>query len=168
MIPVVYNNGNKIVQAPGYVVLRNEMIHESRIHPARQPPGASCHLRVVYGQLARTVGGQHAGRANDDLNGKNGLQANGQLMLTSDALELVERFTPTAANTLQVPGHDHRSENMGDPLEDFVSAAASAGLSDPRGRVSRGELLDAEYVVRIACRESGPEPLSPAHVIWIV
>jgi hypothetical protein len=33
MMPVVYNNGNLIVQTPGYVVLVNEMIHESRIIP---------------------------------------------------------------------------------------------------------------------------------------
>jgi hypothetical protein len=36
-----------------------------------------------------------------NLNGVNGLQANGQLMLTSDAVEVVERFTRTAADTIQ-------------------------------------------------------------------
>jgi hypothetical protein len=42
MMPVVYNNGNEIVQAPGLVAFRNEMIHEVRIIPldGRQPlPG---------------------------------------------------------------------------------------------------------------------------------
>jgi hypothetical protein len=33
MMPVVYNNGNQIIQTPGYVVFRNEMIHETRIIP---------------------------------------------------------------------------------------------------------------------------------------
>ena len=33
MMPVVYNNGNEIVQAPGLVAFRNEMIHEVRIIP---------------------------------------------------------------------------------------------------------------------------------------
>ena len=33
MMPVVYNNGNEIVQAPGFVAFRNEMIHEVRIIP---------------------------------------------------------------------------------------------------------------------------------------
>jgi hypothetical protein len=33
MLPVGYNAGNEIVQAPGYVALRNEMIHETRIIP---------------------------------------------------------------------------------------------------------------------------------------
>jgi len=41
ILPVIYNNGNEIVQGPGYVVLRNEMIHESRVIPldGRPHPG---------------------------------------------------------------------------------------------------------------------------------
>src|ERR1700679_2130343 len=38
MFPFRYNNGLQIVQAPGYVVLRMEMIHESRIIPLNAPP----------------------------------------------------------------------------------------------------------------------------------
>src|SRR4029453_804355 len=33
MLPVVYNNGTEIVQAPGYVAIRYEMIHDTRIIP---------------------------------------------------------------------------------------------------------------------------------------
>ena len=32
-MPGGYNNGNQIFQAPGYVTIVNEMIHESRIVP---------------------------------------------------------------------------------------------------------------------------------------
>jgi hypothetical protein len=35
------------------------------------------------------------------VNGRNGLEGNGQLILTSDRAEFVERFTPTGPNTLQ-------------------------------------------------------------------
>jgi hypothetical protein len=31
ILPVIYNNGNELVQAPGVVAIRNEMIHETRI-----------------------------------------------------------------------------------------------------------------------------------------
>ena len=34
LLPVIYNNGNQIIQAPGVVVLRNEMIHETRSSPS--------------------------------------------------------------------------------------------------------------------------------------
>jgi hypothetical protein len=33
LTPAIYNAGNEIVQAPGYVVIRNEMIHEARVVP---------------------------------------------------------------------------------------------------------------------------------------
>jgi len=46
LLPVIYNNGNEIVQGPGYVVLRNEMIHEARVVPldGRPHPGAAVKL----------------------------------------------------------------------------------------------------------------------------
>jgi hypothetical protein len=33
MLPTLYNFGNEILQAPGYVIIRNEMIHETRVIP---------------------------------------------------------------------------------------------------------------------------------------
>ena len=38
MFPFRYNNGLQIVQTPGYVVLRMEMIHEARIVKLNAPP----------------------------------------------------------------------------------------------------------------------------------
>ena len=40
-LPVIYNNGNEIVQGPGWVALRNEMIHETRIVPLDSRPRLS-------------------------------------------------------------------------------------------------------------------------------
>ena len=37
MLPTLYNFGNEIMQAPGFVVIRNEMIHETRVIPLGQP-----------------------------------------------------------------------------------------------------------------------------------
>ena len=33
MMPAIYGNGSEIVQGPGFVVIRNEMIHEARVIP---------------------------------------------------------------------------------------------------------------------------------------
>ncbi len=38
MFPFRYNNGMQIVQGPGYVAIRMEMIHEARIVPLNAPP----------------------------------------------------------------------------------------------------------------------------------
>ena len=49
MLPVIYNNGNEIHQAPGVVVLRNEMIHESRIVYLDGRPHADPKIRTMMG-----------------------------------------------------------------------------------------------------------------------
>jgi len=48
-LPVIYNNGNEIHQAPGYVVLRNEMIHETRIVPMDNRPKIGDDIRSYMG-----------------------------------------------------------------------------------------------------------------------
>ena len=102
MLPVVYNNGNRIVQSPGYVVIQNEMIHEARIVPldgrGSLPPAFKSYMGDSRG---RWEGNTLVVRTTN-LNGVNGLQANGQLMLHQRlAVELVEKFTRTAADTIQ-------------------------------------------------------------------
>ena len=49
MLPVGYNAGNEIVQAPGYVALRNEMIHETRIIRLDGRPHVSSVIRQYMG-----------------------------------------------------------------------------------------------------------------------
>ena len=61
IIPVVYNNGNEILQAPGLVIIRNEMIHETRVIPLDGRPHLSPDYPPVHGRFARPLGRQHAG-----------------------------------------------------------------------------------------------------------
>src|SRR4029078_5370278 len=49
LLPVIYNNGNQIVQAPGYVAIVNEMIHETRVVPLDGPPHVSPDINVLLG-----------------------------------------------------------------------------------------------------------------------
>ncbi|HEX5110461.1 MAG TPA: hypothetical protein VFV95_18550 [Vicinamibacterales bacterium] len=101
MMPVVYNTGTEIMQTPGSVVLRHEMIHETRVVPldgrAHLSPAIKSYMGNSRGRwdgntlVVRTVG----------VNGRNGLDGNGQLLLTSDRAEFIERFTPIGPDTLQ-------------------------------------------------------------------
>jgi len=52
MMPVVYNNGNEIIQAPGFVAFRNEMIHETRVIPldSATGPGVTVAPRLSSGR----------------------------------------------------------------------------------------------------------------------
>ena len=49
ILPVVYNNGIEIVQAPGFVAIRNEMIHETRVVPLDGRPYPSARIRMWMG-----------------------------------------------------------------------------------------------------------------------
>src|SRR6202453_1665908 len=49
MLPTLYNFGNEILQAPGYVVIRNEMIHETRVIPLDRRPHVGKDIRTYMG-----------------------------------------------------------------------------------------------------------------------
>jgi hypothetical protein len=49
MFPAIYNNNTRIVQAPGYVALTYEMIHETRVIPLDGRPFVSGRIRGYLG-----------------------------------------------------------------------------------------------------------------------
>ena len=105
LIPVVYNNGNQIVQSPGYVVIRNEMIHETRVIPLDGRPHVSPGIQMYMGDSRGHWQGNTLVIDTTNFNGKtsigsNGVAYNGQGGRTSDALHLIERLTRVDANTL--------------------------------------------------------------------
>jgi hypothetical protein len=100
MFPVVYNNGNQILQIPGYVVVRNEMIHEVRVIPLDGRPHLSPAIRSYMGDSRGRWEGDTLVVETTNLNGRTGAQANGNLQIMSESLTLVERFTRTGSDTL--------------------------------------------------------------------
>jgi hypothetical protein len=101
MMPVVYNNGNEIVQAPGYVAFRNEMIHETRVIPLDGRPTPPASVKSYMGQSRGHFDGNTLVVRTTNLNGRTGMQGNGSMLISSDQTELEERFTPVSANVLQ-------------------------------------------------------------------
>jgi hypothetical protein len=101
MMPVVYNNGNQIIQAPGYVAFHNEMIHETRIIPldGRAPLPAA--MKSYMGSSRGHWEGNTLVVRTTNLNGKTGMQGNGMMLIPSDSLVLEERFIPVSADVLQ-------------------------------------------------------------------
>jgi len=101
MFPVIYNNGNQFIQIPGSVVLRNEMIHETRVIPLDDRPPLSPRLRSYMGDSRGRFAGNTLVVRTSNFNGATGATANGNLMIMSDALELTEKFTRTGRDTMQ-------------------------------------------------------------------
>lgn len=109
-LPAVYDNGNQIVQSPGYVVIRQEMIHETRVIPVVSGSNAG---RGHAGQNIRMYMGDSRGHwegntlvvETTNFTGKtsignNGVSYNGSGGHHTESLKLIERFTRVDANTL--------------------------------------------------------------------
>ena len=130
ILPTIYNNGNEIVQAPGYVVIRHEMIHEARVVPLdpstlQQAQGRPEQSRGTTGSGSPRAESRGDGRPHlpasmtsytgdsrghwegntlvvvtKNLNGMTGVGGNGGGR-SSDRMTIIERFTMLDRNTLQ-------------------------------------------------------------------
>jgi hypothetical protein len=109
IIPVVYNNGNEILQMPGYVVFRNEMIHEARVIPIDTKENVRPHLSPAIREYMGDSRGHWEGNTlvvettnftDLDAIGSNGAGYPGDPGHHSADMKLTERFTRTGPNTL--------------------------------------------------------------------
>ena len=100
-LPVGYNAGNQIVQGPGYVAIRYEMIHETRLIPLDGRPHVGQRIRTYMGDPRGHWEGNTLVVETTNFNGKAGITGNGRATYTSDAIRLVERFTRVDRDTLQ-------------------------------------------------------------------
>ena len=105
VIPVVYNNGNQIVQGPGYVAFRNEMIHESRVIPMDGRPHVNPAIKMVMGDSRGHWEGndlvvETTNFTDKDAIGSNGAGYPGDPGYHSDQLKVIERFTRTSDKTM--------------------------------------------------------------------
>ena len=100
ILPVIYNNGNEIVQGPGFVAIRNEMIHETRIVPLDGRPHLTPAIKSYMGDSRGWWEGSTLVVETTNLNGRTGVGGNGGGG-SSDRAKLTERFTLRDANTLQ-------------------------------------------------------------------
>jgi hypothetical protein len=101
IFPVIYGNGQQIVQGPGYVTILQEMVHEARVIPLDGRPHASPNVRSYMGDpRGHWEGKTLVVETTNFLNDKTGIGLNGGGTPTSDALRLVERYTRTGPNEI--------------------------------------------------------------------
>ena len=99
--PNIYSSGMEIMQAPGLVAIRYEMVHETRIIPFDERPHLSPAIRSYMGDARGRWEGATFVVETTNFNGLTGsLGRNGNGNPTSTALRLVERFTRRDADTL--------------------------------------------------------------------
>jgi hypothetical protein len=96
MMPVIYGNSYRIVQAPGVVAISYEMIHETRLIPVEPLPRA--------GTAARSYMGEPRGRWEGDTLVVETINFDPKMSFRGsnpDTMRLVERFTPTGPDTIE-------------------------------------------------------------------
>jgi len=103
IFPVIYGNGQQIVQAPGYVTILQEMVHEARVIPLNGRPHASANIRSYMGDpRGHWEGNTLVVETANFLGNRTGVAAgNGGGTPTSDALKLTERFTRVGSNEIK-------------------------------------------------------------------
>ena len=100
LLPTIYNNGNEIVQGPGVVVIRNEMIHEARVVPLDGRPPLPGAIKSYMGDSRGHWEGNTLVVVTKNLNGRTGVGGNGGGR-SSDRITITERFTLIDKDTLQ-------------------------------------------------------------------
>jgi hypothetical protein len=143
MLPTLYNFGNEILQAPGYVVIRNEMIHETRVIPLDGRPHVGKNISTYMGDSRGHWEGNTLVVDTTNFNGQTfiGSQGGGfgdSGAVATDQLHLVERFTRVAADTI----------NYQVTIEDPQTWTRPWTIALPLRREA-----DYDYIYEYACHE---------------
>jgi hypothetical protein len=101
MLPVIYGNSFQIVQAPGLVAIRYEMIHETRVVAMDGRPHVAPRLRTYMGDARGHWEGNTLVVETTNFTDKTAIGVNGNGTFNSEALRLVERFTPVSPSTVE-------------------------------------------------------------------
>jgi hypothetical protein len=102
IFPVIYGNGQEIVQGSGYVSIMQEMVHEARVIPLNGQPHASSKIQSYMGDArGHWEGNTLVVETTNFLGYKNAVAVNGWGTPSSDALKLIERFTRVGANEMK-------------------------------------------------------------------
>ena len=105
MFPAGYNNAYEFIQTPGFVVIRYEMIHNARIIPLDARPKLSEKIRQWDGEPRGHWDGTTLVVESSNYNDKGMIATSAATQRIrgipqTEALHVVERFTPVDANTI--------------------------------------------------------------------
>jgi hypothetical protein len=104
MMPVIYGNSYQIIQAPGYVAIRYEMIHETRIIPLDRRSHVGSAIRTYMGDARGRWDGNTLVVESTNFNGRNAADVAGYGSPDRGAtpdLRVIERFKPIGPNALE-------------------------------------------------------------------
>src|SRR6185503_18578686 len=103
MFPFMYNSGIEIVQSPGYVAIRLELVHETRMVPLDGRPPLDPAIEQWLGESRGRFDGDTLVIETTNFNGESPMTIvgpGGKPIPTSEQLRIVERLRRSAADTI--------------------------------------------------------------------
>jgi len=163
MLPIGNTSGNQIVQSPGIVVIRNEMIHEARIvHVDGRPHVGAAILSYMGDSRGKWEGSTLV------VETTNFSEHGGINRASSHAARMTERFTRSDDRTLRYQVTVDDPATWTQTMDGRVSARARSELLSIRIRLSRRELLEYAFDARrrafgreVGALFTGPRRLDP-------
>jgi hypothetical protein len=101
ILPVVYGNGNRWSQSPGYVTITYEMIHDTRVIPLDGRPHVSPKIRQYLGDARGHWEGNTLVVETTNFTDQTSIGGNGNGLRHSADLKLTERVTRVDAQTME-------------------------------------------------------------------
>ena len=136
ILPVIYGNGQQIVQAPGYVAILSEMVHEARIIPLDGRPHVGSDIKTYMGDSrGRWEGSTLVVETTNILPNTTGIGLNGGGTPLSDVARLTERFTRVAPNVISYELLVNDEKTWTSPWKIAISSDAGTRLPEFRVRL---------------------------------
>ena len=159
MEPRNYNNGIRIMQSPGYVMILLEMAHEARIIPTNGMPPLRSEIKEWLGESRGHWEGNTLVVETTNFNGLVGHTSAGvpgspgPLQPETTNMKIIERFTRTAPDTIEFKMTIADPDGAGDGLlHRGVSDVSRQQVRDVRVRLPRRQYGGAELHRDVAVR----------------
>ena len=145
VLPVVYGNGNRIMQAPGMVVISYEMVHDTRVIYTDGRPHVGKGIRQLLGDSRGRWEGNTLVIETTNLSDKTSIGLNGNGLRHSTDMVMTERITRVAPDELRY------EVTMNDPKTYAKPFTMSLPLTSPPGyKLLPYECLEGDYAVKNA------------------
>ena len=127
VLPVVYGNGNRIMQSPGQVVISYEMVHDTRVIYTDGRPHVGKGIRQLLGDSRGRWEGNTLVIETTNLTDRTSIGLNGNGLRHSEEMVMTERITRVGADELRY------EITMNDPKTYTKPFTISLPLSSPPG-----------------------------------
>lgn len=142
VLPVVYGNGNRIIQAPGQVVISYEMVHDTRVIYTDGRPHIGKGIHQLLGDSRGHWEGNTLVIETTNLTDKTSIGLNGNGLRHSQEMVMTERITRVGADELRY------EIRISDPKTYVAPFTISLPLVSPAGyKLLPYECLEGDYAV---------------------